>query len=56
MKVICMNCQAVIRIIGDPSDESISHGICKIHEAYAYNQFKIWEEGENVCHPEQEAV
>lgn len=43
MKVVCMNCGALLRVEGNPEDGKVSHGICKIHEAYFHNQFKIWE-------------
>lgn len=43
MKVVCMNCGALLREEGDPKDDRISHGICRVHRNYFDNQFKIWE-------------
>lgn len=43
MKVVCMNCGALLRADDDPKDDRVSHGICKVHKSYFDNQFKIWE-------------
>jgi hypothetical protein len=58
MKVVCMNCGTLIRTVGDPNDEKISHGVCRVHKAYFDNQLKIWfgKEAPHVHHAEQEAV